>query len=199
MRRAPATFRQSDLDRAIRAAKKAGAAEVLVPVGYQQCDLDLAVRCAERAGACVMDARIDENGRRMVLSCVSGPTKDVETSLYRHFDRGGALLYVGIAIDPIKRLYGHSSVSDWYDQIDTIKIERYPSRKTALAAEVEAIRIEKPLYNTAHHPENEVRARVRREAERIEPKSKPALQVAVAPWDGQLETYRSIYDAEQAA
>jgi hypothetical protein len=147
MSRRPATTTQAEIARVICAAKQAGAAEVLVPVGYQQCDLDLAIKCAERAGACVVDARIDENGRRMVLSCVSGSTKDVETSLYRHFDRGGILLYVGIAIDPIKRLYSHSSVSHWYDQIDTIKIERYPSREAARAAELAAIRDEKPLHN----------------------------------------------------
>jgi hypothetical protein len=119
------------------------------PATFRQSDLDLAIKRAEQAGVRVVDAGIDKNGRRMVLSCVSGPTKDVETSLYRHFDQDGTLLYVGIAIDPIKRLYSHSSVSHWYDQIETVKIKRYPSRYTALAAEVEAIRTEKPLYNVA--------------------------------------------------
>jgi hypothetical protein len=36
MRRASATFRQSDLDRAIRAAKKAGASEVILRCGDQE-------------------------------------------------------------------------------------------------------------------------------------------------------------------
>jgi hypothetical protein len=35
------------------------------------------------------------------------------------------------------------------DQIDAVKVERFPSRKAALAAELEAIRTENPLHNIA--------------------------------------------------
>jgi predicted GIY-YIG superfamily endonuclease len=59
------------------------------------------------------------------------------------------LLYVGISVDPVRRLFEHSVSSHWYDQIDTVKIERHPTRAAAEAAELEAIRTEKPLHNLA--------------------------------------------------
>jgi hypothetical protein len=70
----------------------------------------------------------------------------LESSLYRHFDEDGVLLYVGIAVDPVRRLSGHRH-SHWYDKIDTIRIEHCPTHEAALAAELEAIRTEKPVHN----------------------------------------------------
>lgn len=74
---------------------------------------------------------------------------DDVTALYRHYDADGTLLYVGIAISPIARLCEHRVASAWYDEIATVKIRRYPTRDLALAAELEAIRGEKPLHNIA--------------------------------------------------
>jgi hypothetical protein len=79
----------------------------------------------------------------------SKPDSPRSTALYRHFDVNGVLLYVGIAVDPVQRLNGHRSGAYWYDQIDIIKIVRYPTREAALAGELEAIRTEKPLHNIA--------------------------------------------------
>jgi hypothetical protein len=36
-----------------------------------------------------------------------------------------------------------------FDQIDTVKVERYPRREDALIAEAETIRTEKPVHNIA--------------------------------------------------
>jgi hypothetical protein len=69
------------------------------------------------------------------------------TCLYRHFSSDGRLLYVGVAIDAIRRLAKHRHESQWFDQIATVTIERYPSRTAALKAERLAIEDEKPAYN----------------------------------------------------
>jgi hypothetical protein len=72
--------------------------------------------------------------------------------LYRHFNADNELLYVGIAISPIARTKWHRSLSPWYPQIRTIKIDVLPDRDTALAAERAAILAEVPKYNIHHMP-----------------------------------------------
>lgn len=72
------------------------------------------------------------------------------TELYRHYDKDGTLLYVGISLSTVARLGQHKTYSRWFEKIDTIKIERYTSRKAALAAEKRAIKSERPKYNKAH-------------------------------------------------
>lgn len=67
--------------------------------------------------------------------------------LYRHFDGDGRLLYVGIAISSTVRLSGHRTSAHWFDQITRIEIERFPTRKAAMEAEMLAIGREKPLHN----------------------------------------------------
>ena len=74
---------------------------------------------------------------------------DESTSLYRHFS-GQALLYVGISLGPVSRLEQHRHNSSWANQIDRITIERFPSREEASAAEIAAIKAEKPQFNKQH-------------------------------------------------
>lgn len=73
-----------------------------------------------------------------------------ETELYRHFDSAGRLLYVGVSLRSTVRLIAHVANAKWADQIATITIERFPTRKAALQAERAAIQAEKPLHNIAH-------------------------------------------------
>ena len=73
-------------------------------------------------------------------------------SLYRHFDADGRLLYVGAAISVTRRTYRHRAMSEWFDDVRTITIEPFDSEEEALAAEIEAIRTEGPLFNTQHAP-----------------------------------------------
>ena len=70
--------------------------------------------------------------------------------LYRHFDRDGNLLYVGVSWSVLERLRRHEKCSPWFGEVDSIRLEKYPSRKELLKAELEAIRTERPLYNKAH-------------------------------------------------
>ena len=76
--------------------------------------------------------------------------KIAEAELYRHFDKDGRLLYVGISFDSLVRLHGHRASAKWFAQVTTITIQRYPTRAEAEAAERSAIKDEKPLHNIAH-------------------------------------------------
>lgn len=71
--------------------------------------------------------------------------------LYRAFDESGSLLYVGISGKWSERLHAHEKTSEWMEKADWVKIERYPDRESVSAAEIEAIRTEKPIYNKEHN------------------------------------------------
>ena len=75
-----------------------------------------------------------------------------ETDLYRHFDAEGTLLYVGISLSAVSRLSQHVKATyDWTKDIKTVTIEKFDSRPSALRAERNAIKTEKPLYNKNHN------------------------------------------------
>jgi hypothetical protein len=70
--------------------------------------------------------------------------------LYRHFDEAGKLLYVGISLNAVSRLVGHKSNSPWIWSVARVEVETFPTRGEAEAAEREAIRAERPLFNSTH-------------------------------------------------
>jgi len=74
--------------------------------------------------------------------------------LYRHFDKDGNLLYVGISINAFQRLSQHKNSSSWFDEITRVEIERYPSRSAVEAAEKKAIIDEKPIHNKRFNGDN---------------------------------------------
>lgn len=73
------------------------------------------------------------------------------TALYRHYDAANTLLYVGISLNAIDRLRAHVFGSHWSSEISQVKVEYFPSRQAALAAEKSAIRDEHPRWNIAHN------------------------------------------------
>ena len=73
------------------------------------------------------------------------------TTLYRMFDRDGALLYVGISSNLDQRLGQHERGKPWWSQVVTMRIEHYPTRAHAAAAERNAIVHEKPRWNIAYN------------------------------------------------
>lgn len=91
------------------------------------------------------------------------------TNLYRHFDAGGRLLYVGISVNALARLAGHKSNSEWFSQIATVTVEHFSRRRDAEKAERRAIREEKPEHN---------RMRYKRKKPRKMKPPKQALQKA---------------------
>ena len=70
-------------------------------------------------------------------------------ALYRHFDGSGVLLYVGIAYRPHIRTEQHRALSPWFALVEDTSIEWRASRDLAAAAERQAIRDERPLFNVS--------------------------------------------------
>lgn len=85
------------------------------------------------------------------------------TCLYRHFDKDGKLLYVGVTNHCINRTNGHKNVSSWHLKISSITIQTYSTRKKALEAERIAIKKENPLYNGNSETGKKLRQRRRKE------------------------------------
>ncbi len=67
--------------------------------------------------------------------------------LYRHFDKSGALLYVGSCANPLARLKNHKQNSKWFHQIVRVEIEHFTTRVESYSAERTAIATEQPIYN----------------------------------------------------
>lgn len=74
------------------------------------------------------------------------------TALYRLYDSGGALLYVGIAHNPDQRWATHSLSKAWWTAVDKRLVEWHDTRASAERAEIAAIRTEKPLHNVTGTP-----------------------------------------------
>lgn len=74
-----------------------------------------------------------------------------EAQLYRHFDKEGQLLYVGISCNHVTRLSQHRSNSSWFPLIASITIEQFKTKSDAEKAERIAIVKERPIFNRAHN------------------------------------------------
>lgn len=71
----------------------------------------------------------------------------LRVALYRHYDKAGVLLYVGITKDLEARFGGHGNTATWWPFAHSASVEWHPDRATALRAEREAITLELPLFN----------------------------------------------------
>lgn len=80
-----------------------------------------------------------------------GPESEGRTALYRHLDKSGRLLYVGISLDAITRLNSHMRGSSWKDDIAMVVISWFDTRDEALESEKRAITRERPLHNKNHN------------------------------------------------
>lgn len=69
------------------------------------------------------------------------------TALYRHFDAGGQLLYVGISLNAVQRLAQHRDTAHWFARLARVEVEWHVDREAALRAEACAIAAEAPLHN----------------------------------------------------
>jgi hypothetical protein len=78
-----------------------------------------------------------------------GDEQSRATAVYRFFDKGGRLLYVGIAYDPTERWKYHADKTRWWKDAVDNTIEWYDTRREAERAEKVALRYEKPIYNKA--------------------------------------------------
>lgn len=93
----------------------------------------------------------------------------MKTHLYRHFDKHGALLYVGVSLNTLIRLGQHGDHSHWYDSIARVEIETFETRQKALEAEARAIFEEKPKHNVMQPRKKNIMAELaRRDANKYE-------------------------------
>jgi predicted GIY-YIG superfamily endonuclease len=77
---------------------------------------------------------------------------DHRTALYRFFDEGGALLYVGITANLESRWLDHEREKPWWPQVVEKTVEWFDNRPAAGAAELEAIKAEHPVHNVSGTP-----------------------------------------------
>jgi hypothetical protein len=80
---------------------------------------------------------------------VHRPSAPIATSLYRFFDGGGSLLYVGITSRGEARFHEHARTQPWWPYVATCTVEHFADRPAAAAAELVAIRDELPMWNVA--------------------------------------------------
>lgn len=74
-------------------------------------------------------------------------TEAEQTALYRFFNAGDELLYVGITGDPRSRWAQHAAEKSWWPDVARHTVQWLPSREEAEAAELAAIQGEGPLHN----------------------------------------------------
>ena len=92
---------------------------------------------------------------------------DETTHLYRHFNSAGDLIYVGISMSALRRLTQHAVTAHWFSDISRVEVERFDTRDEAIAAEIKAIRSEKPLHNVEHSPSAKAVSRSSRDPARL--------------------------------
>lgn len=71
--------------------------------------------------------------------------------LYRLYGDHDVLLYVGISVSALGRLGEHLTEKSWAVDVRRTTIEAYDDRAAAAAAEVAAIKAERPLHNVVHN------------------------------------------------
>lgn len=82
------------------------------------------------------------------------PPAAERTALYRLYDAGDQLLYVGITRNPERRwsMHSYTAARTWWPKVARKAIEWHPSREAAAAAELVAISTEAPAFNVAGTP-----------------------------------------------
>ena len=77
------------------------------------------------------------------------PTINLRTAVYRYFDAGGELIYIGVAEDPDGRARQHELYSDWWPEVDPSRttVRWHDNRDDALDEETEVIRACRPRHN----------------------------------------------------
>lgn len=125
------------------------------PDGLRQCEREVLVLPSPEDG----ESHASHDPASAVLQ-VPEETASVPTALYFWYDADDVLLYIGITGDLAVRQTSHAKRSSWSEFADHSKIQRFPDRPQAEAAEVAAIRADKPIFNHVHNDTPEARARL---------------------------------------
>jgi predicted GIY-YIG superfamily endonuclease len=70
--------------------------------------------------------------------------------LYRMYDDRDRLLYVGATTRLITRLATHEQERPWWDEVTTVRLERFATWEELAEAEKAAIQIENPRHNVSY-------------------------------------------------
>lgn len=90
-------------------------------------------------------------------------------TLYRFFDAEDTLLYVGLTVNPGRRMEKHAYDKPWWDTVARIAMEQHPDIETLRAAERAAIKAEKPLHNVRMNGVSNGRSQTQPPAKQTEP------------------------------
>lgn len=77
-------------------------------------------------------------------------TAHLPTAVYRIYDAGDRLIYVGQSQRMGMRMRTHRTASWWFGLMDRVDVEYHPTRDAAVAAEQVAIQEEQPSFNSKH-------------------------------------------------
>lgn len=109
-------------------------------------------------------------------------------ALYRFFDAGNRLLYIGLTLDPGSRWKGHARDKPWWLDVHTVTIEHFPDRPSVERAEKAAIKAEAPRHNVVHNrptagpsPRPDVPAVATRPSRSAQPDRRPRRRHARRP------------------
>jgi GIY-YIG catalytic domain len=102
-------------------------------------------------------------------------------AVYRLYDAGGALLYIGATSEPGRRFSQHKGTKPWWSDVARHTIEWHETEQDALTAEAGAILAEHPLHN-GHpgRPPVGPQRNVRWPDERWEPVARAARKVGMS-------------------
>lgn len=76
------------------------------------------------------------------------------TSVYKYFDKGGILLYVGITGAGILRQRQHNQSKEWWKFVSRQLVEHFDSRSLAHEREVALIKRFNPPFNKQHNKQH---------------------------------------------
>ncbi len=126
-----------------------------------------------------------------------------KTSVYRLYDRGGCLLYVGITSTGTKRFAQHRDSQPWFDDVAQAEFEHYDTRREALAREAFLIWSSRPIHNKAlngrpgsHHCVNPGRPARECLAALVAEDPDPTIGLHCCDW---MKQRRILYKAETEA
>lgn len=74
------------------------------------------------------------------------------TAVYRLYDKGGSLLYVGISNQPSVRWQQHANEKPWWPDVSRKEVAWYGDRPLAAIEEMRAVVQESPRYNVIGPP-----------------------------------------------
>ena len=78
---------------------------------------------------------------------------DIQTSVYRYYDKQGLLLYVGITERGIKRNREHNATKEWWQHVAYQEVDHFTTRSDAEARERALITQHRPPFNIQHNPD----------------------------------------------